>query len=195
MIRIPLKQNRVTQTKAAGMPKTPPAATTNPVIPTSTNAPDSTEARRDRQAQTSPDQRKPLTLVEICVTVALAFMVVFGLPRCTPAHAGSVPVLVTNEGGEKPSASNGIITTGADFPCLVLENTISKASQPPPLSGATLTPNIKAGSGTTTPSRHGYGQGAVFREDAGVTLLAFSTPCPPLALENATGGFITCTED
>ena len=50
MKRKPLHPRANAQTKAAGMPQTPPAATSpKPVIPTSTNAPDSTEARRARQ--------------------------------------------------------------------------------------------------------------------------------------------------
>lgn len=36
---------------------------------------------------------------------------------------------------------------------------------------------------------HGFGQGALVRKAGGVTLLAFSTPSPPYALENAKGGF------
>ena len=104
-------------------------------------------------------------------TLAIAGFV--GLTTCTgqPAHA--------------------TMHTAQGFPVLVLENTISNAVQTATVSAVLSCPNSGAGRGVSTSSRHGCGQGAVFREGIGAALLAFSTPCPPYALENAAGGFLS----
>ena len=96
-----------------------------------------------------------------------------GLATCTvqPSHATMHPAL--------------------DIPALVLENTVSNAVQTATVSAVLSGPNSGAGRGVSAPSRHGCGQGAVFREGMGAALLAFSTPCPPYALENAAGGFLS----
>lgn len=183
MKRKPLHPRANAQTKAAGMPQTPPAATSpKPVIPTSTNAPDSTEARRARQWEIV--QR----IADLGVVIAFAGFVASGVTHCMDAARAS-------KAAHAGSASNGIITTGTGLPCLVLENAVQLEVQPLPKSGLFSCPDSKVNCSQPTASQYGYGQGAAYREDAGVTSCTFSTPCPPLALENATGGFITCTED
>ena len=204
MKRKPLHPRANAQTKAAGMPQTPPAATSpKPVIPTSTNAPDSTEARRARQWEMV--QR----IADLGLVIAFAGFVASGVTRCmdaahasAPAQAGSAPTplnpIKNTSASAAPipsftiintSASNGIITTGTGLPCLVLENAVQLEVQPLPKSGLFSCPDSKVNCSQPTASQYGYGQGAAYREDAGVTSCTFSTPCPPLALENATGGF------
>lgn len=194
MIRIPLKQNRVTQTKAAGMPKTPPAATTNPVIPTSTNAPDSTEARLARQ------DAIVRRINNVGLSVIVVVCIATGVTRCIddahaskPAHAGSArtplnPIINTSAsngsvnspqwGKSKPSASNGIITTGAGFPCLVLVVT------PQPI--AVATPTDKRG--FITPIHHGCGRDGATRKDARTAIGVLRTSRPPVASRIAAVG-------
>ena len=154
-----------------------PAATSpKPVIPTSTNAPDSTEARRARQWEIV--QR----IADLGVVIAFAGFVASGVTHCMDAARAS-------KAAHAGSASNGIITTGTGLPCLVLENAVQLEVQPLPKSGLFSCPDSKVNCSQPTASQYGYGQGAAYREDAGVTSCTFSTPCPPLALENATGGF------
>ena len=177
MKRKPLHPRANAQTKAAGMPQTPPAATSpKPDIPTSTNAPDSTEARRARQWEMV--QR----IADLGVVIAFAGFVASGVTHCMDAARAS-------KAAHAGSASNGIITTGTGLPCLVLENAVQLEVQPLPKSGLFSCPDSKVNCSQPTASQYGYGQGAAYREDAGVTSCTFSTPCPPLALENATGGF------
>ena len=204
MKRKPLHPRAIAQTKAAGMPQTPPAATSpKPVIPTSTNAPDSTEARRARQWEMV--QR----IADLGLVIAFAGFVASGVTHCMDAaraskaaQADSAPTPLNPIKNTSASAapipsltiintspSNGIITTGTGFPCLVLENAVQLEVQPLPKSGLFSCPDSKVNCSQPTASQYGYGQGAAYREDAGVTSCTFSTPCPPLALENATGGF------
>ena len=204
MKRKPLHPRANAQTKAAGMPQTPPAATSpKPVIPTSTNAPDSTEARRARQWEMV--QR----IADLGLVIAFAGFVASGVTHCMDAaraskaaQADSAPTPLNPIKNTSASAapipsltiintspSNGIITTGTGLPCLVLENAVQLEVQPLPKSGLFSCPDSKVNCSQPTASQYGYGQGAAYREDAGVTSCTFSTPCPPLALENATGGF------
>ena len=232
MIRIPLKQNRVTQTKAAGMPKTPPAATTNPVIPTSTNAPDSTEARLARQ------DAIVRRINNVGLSVIVVVCIATGVTRCIddahaskPAHANSArtplnPIKNTSAstrkkrtatipstkldrgcghvgaivarnfsgyagsvnppqwGKSKPGASNGIITTGTGFPCLVLVVT--------PQSEAVATPTDKRG--FITPIHHGCGRDGATRKDARTASDVLRTSRPPFASRIALGGLFNIPE-
>ena len=84
MKRKPLHPRANAQTKAAGMPQTPPAATSpKPVIPTSTNAPDSTEARRARQWEMV--QR----IADLGLVIAFAGFVASGVTHCMDAARAS----------------------------------------------------------------------------------------------------------
>ena len=177
MKRKPLHPRANAQTKAAGMPQTPPAATSpKPVIPTSTNAPDSTEARRARQWEIV--QR----IADLGVVIAFAGFVASGVTHCMDAARAS-------KAAHAGSASNGIITTGTGLPCLVLENAVQLEVQPLPKSGLFSCPDSKVNCSQPTASQNGYGQGAAYREDAGVTSCTSSTPCPPVACDDVAGGF------
>lgn len=177
MKRKPLHPRANAQTKAAGMPQTPPAATSpKPVIPTSTNAPDSTEARRARQWEIV--QR----IADLGVVIAFAGFVASGVTHCMDAARAS-------KAAHAGSASNGIITTGTGLPCLVLENAVQLEVQPLPKSGLFSCPDSKVNCSQPTASQYGYGQGAAYREDAGVTSCTSSTPCPPVACDDVAGGF------
>ena len=177
MKRKPLHPRANAQTKAAGMPQTPPAATSpKPVIPTSTNAPDSTEARRARQWEMV--QR----IADLGLVIAFAGFVASGVTHCMDAARAS-------KAAHAGSASNGIITTGTGLPCLVLENAVQLEVQPLPKSGLFSCPDSKVNCSQPTASQYGYGQGAAYREDAGVTSCTSSTPCPPVACDDVAGGF------
>ena len=176
MKRKPLHPGASAKIKATGAHHTPPAAITNPIVSTHTNAPDSTEARRARQWEMV--QR----IADLGLVIAFAGFVASGVTHCMDAARAS-------KAAHAGSASNGIITTGTGLPCLVLENAVQLEVQPLPKSGLFSCPDSKVNCSQPTASQYGYGQGAAYREDAGVTSCTFSTPCPPLALENATGGF------
>ena len=205
MKRKPLHPRANAQTKAAGMPQTPPAATSpKPVIPTSTNAPDSTEARRARQWEMV--QR----IADLGLVIAFAGFIASGVTRCmdaahasAPAQAGSAPTPLNPIKNTSASAapipsftiintspSNGIITTGTGLPCLVCDDTVQLEVQPlPTKSGLFSCPDSKVNCSQPTASQNGYGQGAAYREDAGVTSCTSSTPCPPVACDDVAGGF------
>ena len=121
-------------------------------------------------------------IADLGVVIAFAGFVASGVTHCMDAARAS-------KAAHAGSASNGIITTGTGLPCLVLENAVQLEVQPLPKSGLFSCPDSKVNCSQPTASQYGYGQGAAYREDAGVTSCTFSTPCPPLALENATGGF------
>ena len=96
----------------------------------------------------------------------------------------------TNPANAITSPSNGIITTGTGLPCLVCDDTVQLEVQPlPTKSGLFSCPDSKVNCSQPTASQNGYGQGAAYREDAGVTSCTSSTPCPPVACDDVAGGF------
>ncbi len=182
MKRKPLHPRANAQTKAAGMPQTPPAATSpKPVIPTSTNAPDSTEARRARQWEMV--QR----IADLGLVIAFAGFVASGVTHCMDAARAS-------KAAHAGSASNGIITTGTGLPCLVLDTPQSEAVATPTDKRGFITPIHKAGSGTPTASRYGYGRDALTRKDSGTASDVCLTSRPPFALRPAAGGLFNIPE-
>ena len=209
MKRKPLHPRANAQTKAAGMPQTPPAATSpKPVIPTSTNAPDSTEARRARQWEMV--QR----IADLGLVIAFAGFVASGVTHCMDAARASKaaqadsaptplnPIKNTSASAAQipsftiinTSASNGIITTGTGFPCLVLDTPQSEAVATPTDKRGFITPIHKAGSGTPTASRYGYGRDALTRKDSGTASDVCLTSRPPFALRPAAGGLFNIPE-
>ena len=92
------------------------------------------------------------------------------------------------------SASNGIITTGTGFPCLVLDTPQSEAVATPTDKRGFITPIHKAGSGTPTASRYGYGRDALTRKDSGTASDVCLTSRPPFALRPAAGGLFNIPE-
>ena len=96
-----------------------------------------------------------------------------GLATCTaqPSHATMHPAL--------------------DIPALVLENTIHTAVAAPTDKRGFVMPEYLAGRGVSTASRHGYGQDEPTRKGGCTALPVCSTSCPPYALEQAAGGFLS----
>lgn len=176
MKRKPLHPRANAQTKAAGMPQTPPAATSpKPVIPTSTNAPDSTEARRARQWEMV--QR----IADLGLVIAFAGFIASGVTHCMDAARAS-------KAAHAGSASNGIITTGTGLPCLVCSNTTTYSGSNPHRQAGFYHAQTLAGSGTPTASRYGYGRGALTRKDSGTAIGVLLPPRPPVACSNAAVG-------
>ena len=71
------------------------------------------------------------------------------------------------------------------------EHTILEAVATPTDKRRFVMPEYLAGRGVPTSSRHGCGQDAPVREAGGTTSSVCSTSCPPYALEQATGGFLS----
>ena len=209
MKRKPLHPRANAQTKAAGMPQTPPAATSpKPVIPTSTNAPDSTEARRARQWEMV--QR----IADLGLVIAFAGFVASGVTHCMDAARASKaaqadsaptplnPIINTSASAAQipsftiinASASNGIITTGTGFPCLVCSNTTTYSGSNPHRQAGFYHAQTLAGSGTPTASRYGYGRDALTRKDSGTASDVCLTSRPPFALRPAAGGLFNIPE-
>ena len=77
--------------------------------------------------------------------------------------------------------------------CAGASHTKSVAVAAPTVKRGFVMPEHLAGRGVSTASRHGYGQDEPTRKGGCASVCVFSTSCPPHALENAAGGFLTHT--
>ena len=209
MKRKPLHPRANAQTKAAGMPQTPPAATSpKPDIPTSTNAPDSTEARRARQWEMV--QR----IADLGLVIAFAGFVASGVTHCMDAaraskaaQADSAPTPLNPIKNTSASAapipsltiintspSNGIITTGTGFPCQVLDTPQSEAVATPTDKRGFVTFKSLAGAGVSSPGHQGYGRDGAIRKDARTASDVSLTSRPPVMRSGIAGGFLHVPE-
>ena len=73
------------------------------------------------------------------------------------------------------------------------EHTIGTAVATPTDKRGFVMPDSLAGRGVSTASRHGSGQDEPTREGGCTAVPVCSTSCPPYALEQAAGGFLTRT--
>lgn len=191
MKRNPLRPLASAQTKAAGALNTPPAAITNPIDSTNANAPDSTHNGSIEQERTSPYQDKPLTWRECLLYVAIG-AAVMAVAHCTPAHAGSAPTPLNPIINTSPS--NGIITTGTGFPCLVFSDITIRSGSNPHRQAGFYHAQILAGSGTPTACRYGYGRDGATRKDARTASDVSLTSRPPFAFSDVAGGLFNIPE-
>ena len=106
-------------------------------------------------------------------TFTLATLAAIALTTCTshPAHATMTPA-------QK---------------CAGAEHTIGTAVAAPTVKRGFVMSESKAGRGVSTSSRHGCGQDEPTRKGGCTAVPVCSTSCPPYALEQAAGGFLTRT--
>ena len=90
--------------------------------------------------------------------------------------------------------SHGTITPAPVNPALVFSDTKSEAVATPTDKRGFITPIHKAGSGTPTASRYGYGRDALTRKDSGTASDVCLTSRPPFALRPAAGGLFNIPE-
>lgn len=117
-------------------------------------------------------------------TFTLALLAAIALTTCTasPAH-GKIAAPLNARGDRAAQTVQGYHTP-------VLENTISTAVAAPTEKRGFVMSESQAGAGTSSSSRHGYGQDEPTRKGGCTAVDVFSTSCPPYALENAAGGFL-----
>lgn len=106
-------------------------------------------------------------------TFTLATLAAIALTTCTshPAHATMTPA-------QK---------------CAGAEHTIGTAVAAPTVKRGFVMSESKAGRGASTSSRHGCGQDEPTRKGGCTAVPVCSTSCPPSALEQTAGGFLTRT--